>query len=245
MTFPRIFTLTAAIAFAVAAVAQTSTEPAVAEQAAPVTPLETSDAIAKAGDATAGEAKAAACGACHGGDGNSSDPQYPKLAGQHETYIARQLELFANGGRDNAIMLGFSAGLSAQDRRDIGAYYATKKVIPGVADDSVIETGPNKDKKFFEVGQAIYNSGISNRGIPACTACHGPAGAGLPGPTYPRIGGQHASYSSAKLIEFHGGAAWGTGDDKNEIMSQASRELTNEEILSLASYIEGLHRSSK
>ena len=95
----------------------------------------------KPGDATAGQGKAAACGACHGVDGNSSDPQYPKLAGQHEMYIAHQLHSFKSGERQNAIMLGMSMPLSDQDTRDIGAYFASKQSLPGVADQALVAQG--------------------------------------------------------------------------------------------------------
>ena len=85
---------------------------------------------AAGGDATAGEAKAAVCAACHGVDGNSVDPQYPKIAGQHEQYIAQQLALFKSGKRENAIMLGFATLLSEQDMADLGAYFSAQQAKP-------------------------------------------------------------------------------------------------------------------
>ena len=140
MKFTRILGVAAALAFSAVAVAQeTEVEPAATVSAAPeavpapVEALEVDGAKATHGDAQAGAGKAIACAACHGVDGNSSDPQYPKLAGQHEQYIARQLAQFKNGGRNNAIMLGFSAGLSAQDMRDIGAYFASQKAVAEAA----------------------------------------------------------------------------------------------------------------
>src|SRR5690606_31228770 len=118
-------------------------------------------------------------------DGNSSDPQYPKLAGQHERYIARQLSLYKSMERDNAIMLGFAATLSAQDMRDLGAYFASQKVVPGVADDSTIAEGPNAGMKFYQLGERLYRFGKADGSVPACTACHGPSGAGNPGSAWP------------------------------------------------------------
>ncbi len=222
-------------------VADPAVVPAPTTPAAPVEALEAENAVATAGDPAAGQTKSAACAACHGADGNSVDPQYPKQAGQHEHYIARQLALYKNGGRDNAIMLGFAATLSAQDMRDIGAYFASLKPLPGVADDTTIQDGPYAGKKFFEIGEKIYHSGDAARGIPACTACHGPAGAGVPGPSWPRLAGQHAQYTSAKLTAFRGGEVWGKDAQANVIMAGVARNLTDDEIQSLASYIEGLH----
>lgn len=128
-------------------------------EAAVAQPLVESDVPAVPGDAAAGADKAAACAACHGADGNSADPQYPKIAGQHETYMARQLALFKDSSRDNAIMLGFSSILTPQDMRDIGAYFATQKALPGIADDSQIAAGPNQGRKFYEIGEALYRDG--------------------------------------------------------------------------------------
>ena len=213
-----------------------------APEAAPAAVAELTDphAAALPGNAEAGAGKAAACAACHGMDGNGADPQYPKLAGQHEQNIARQLALFKNGGRDNAIMLGFAATLSAQDMRDIGAHFAAQKVVPGVADDTAIAEGPHAGRKFFEVGQRLWRAGDADRGIPACQACHGPAGAGVPG-TYPALAGQHAQYTAAALTAFRGGMAWGKDAQANTVMSGVAAALTDEEIQALASFAEGLH----
>ncbi|KAA2284004.1 c-type cytochrome [Arenimonas fontis] len=241
MKFSRILGVAAALAVAPVMAQEAATVSAAPEaEPAPVTALETDDSPATWGDAAAGAAKAAVCAACHGMDGNAADPQYPKLAGQHEQYIARQLALFKSGERQNAIMLGFAATLSAQDMRDIGAHYASQKALPGVADDSVIADGPNAGRKFYEVGQALWRSGDADRGIPACQACHGPAGAGVPG-TYPAIAGQHAAYTALQLKAFRDGQVWGQGDRANAVMAGVAARLTDEEIQALASFAEGLH----
>lgn len=221
--------------------ASPAAEPAVAP--APVVAV-ADNGPAKAGDPKAGQAKAGACGACHGLDGNSTLAMYPKLAGQHETYIWRQLHLFKNGGRDNAIMLGMAAVLTQQDMRDIGAYFSTQNITAGVADDAVIAEGPNAGQKFYAVGERIYRGGKPAAGVPACMACHGPAGAGVPGPSYPALGGQHAEYTAAKLTAFRDGAVWGKGTEANVIMSQAAQGLSDEEILSLASFLQGFHKAA-
>ncbi len=241
MKFPRILGVAAALAAASVVAQEAATvTPAPETEAAPVATLEADNTPASWGDAAAGAGKAAACAACHGMDGNGADPQYPKLAGQHEQNIARQLALFKNGGRDNAIMLGFAATLSAQDMRDIGAHFAAQKVVPGVADDTAIAEGPHAGRKFFEVGQRLWRAGDADRGIPACQACHGPAGAGVPG-TYPALAGQHARYTAAALTAFRGGMAWGKDAQANTVMSGVAAALTDEEIQALASFAEGLH----
>ncbi len=196
------------------------------------------------GDPKAGQAKAGACAACHGLDGNSTDPQYPRLAGQHERYIWRQLHLFHSGQRQNAIMSGMAAALSEQDMRDIGAYFATQHAGAGVADDTVIKTGPNADKKFYQVGEALFRGGRAADKVPACLACHGPTGRGNPGPSYPALGGQHAGYTVARLQYFRGGGVSGTGKDANNVMTEVAKNLSDEDIQGLATYVEGLHAAT-
>ncbi|HTV84905.1 MAG TPA: c-type cytochrome [Dyella sp.] len=183
----------------------------------------------KPGDATAGQGKAAACGACHGVDGNSSDPQYPKLAGQHEMYIVHQLHNFKSGERQNAIMLGMATPLSDQDMRDIGAYFASKQSLPGVADQALVAQG-----------EKLYREGDTERGVPACMACHGIDGRGNPGAMYPQLTSQHAQYIEAKLKDFHDGVSWGK-EPHAQIMPAIAKKLDPQEIVAVSSYIEGLH----
>lgn len=218
--------------------------PVPAAEAAPTVALGDAHALANWGDPKAGQTKAAACGACHGLDGNSSNPQFPKLASQQERYIARQLAMFKTGERQNPIMLGFASGLSPQDMRDVGAYFASQKIVPGVADDSVIKDGPYQGKKFWQVGEQIYRGGDPARNIPACMACHGPTGSGNPGPPYPHLGGQHAQYVAAQLTAFRGGLVLGKNQYANPVMSQVAHDLSDQEIQSLATYVEGLHASN-
>ncbi|MEZ2417102.1 cytochrome c [Luteibacter sp. RCC_6_2] len=186
-------------------------------------------AALKPGDATAGQGKAAACGACHGIDGNSSDPQYPRLAGQSEQYIAAQLADFKSGKRMNPIMVGFAQPLSEQDMHDIGAYFAGKASLPGVADQALVEQG-----------QTLYRQGDVDRGVPACMACHGPDGRGNPGAHYPQLTSQHAKYIEARLKGWHDG---GTPNDgpHTKIMVSIAQKLDDKDIAAVASYIEGLH----
>jgi cytochrome c553 len=215
------------------------------EEIAPAEVVELTDphAQAAAGDPAAGQSKAAVCAACHGMDGNAADPQYPKLAGQHERYTARHLALFKSGERENAIMLGFAAMLEPQDMRDIGAYYASQTVRPGLADESILESGPYIGLRFYEIGERIYRGGIAERGVPACAACHGPTGAGNPGPAYPALAGQHARYTADLLRRYRDGAVYGKGERANAVMAGVAQQLTDQEIDALASYLEGLHGS--
>ncbi|HEX5353721.1 MAG TPA: c-type cytochrome [Rhodanobacteraceae bacterium] len=181
------------------------------------------------GDPKAGQGKAAACGACHGMDGNSTIAQYPKLAGQSEQYIVTQLLRFKSGTRQNAIMQGMAAALSPQDMHDIGAYFATQKRLPGVADE-----------KLAEVGEKLYREGDASRNVPACMACHGPDGAGNPGWRVPDIGGQHADYIQQQLQAWHDGTSWGS-DTHAQIMPTIAQRLTEKDITAVSSYVEGLH----
>ena len=181
------------------------------------------------GDAEAGAGKAAVCGACHGLDGNSTDPQYPKLAGQHAAYISHHLELYKSGERENAIMAGFATVLSSEDMHDIGAYFATQTVQTGVADESMVAKA-----------EALYRGGDAARGIHACMACHGPGGGGNPLVSYPSLSGQHANYSADMLRRFRDGAAFGSSPNA-AVMAGVAKQLTDEEIDALASYLEGLH----
>ena len=198
-------------------------------ETATVAPAADPTAAVKPGDATAGQGKAAACGACHGMDGNSTDAQNPRLAGQSEQYIVRQLTDFKAGKRQNPIMMGMAAPLTPQDMHDIGAYFAKQKSLPGVA-----------DKALVDQGQTLYREGDTSRGIPACMACHGPDGRGNPGAMYPQLTSQHAKYIEATLKSWHDGTAW--GDDAHaKIMPSIAQKLDEKDIAALASYIEGLH----
>jgi len=113
-----------------------------------------------------------------------------------------------------------------------------------VAEETPISSGPNSGKKFYQVGENLYRGGDAMRGIPACAACHGPTGRGNPGPAYPSLAGQHARYSADLLRRYRDGVSYGNGENGNEVMKGVATLLTDEEIDSLASYIEGLHAAS-
>ena len=171
-------------------------------------------------DVAKGEASfGAVCAACHGADGNSGTPAYPKLAQQHPEYLVKQLQEFKSGKRDNAIMKGFASALSEDDMRNIAYWLSSKAAKPGTA----------KNKELVVLGERIYRGGVADRQIPACSGCHSPTGAGIPS-QYPRLSGQHAD-----LTAFRGGVR-----NNNAQMSQVAAKLNDREIQALADYVAGL-----
>ena len=182
------------------------------------------------GDADAGQGKSAICAACHGMDGNSVVPNWPKLAGQHSAYLERQVSLIKNGSRQVPEMVGIVAGLSDQDIADISAYFASQTAAAGLADETLLATG-----------EQLYRAGIAEKDVPACMTCHGPAGKGNPLSGYPSLAGQHTVYSEKMLKGFRAGTVWGEDDTNSTTMTQVANRLTDNEIKAVASYIQGLH----
>jgi len=125
--------------------------------------------------------------------------------------------------------------------RDLGAYFATQKAGAGVADDTKIATGPNVGLKFYEVGERLFHQGDAARGIPACMACHGPSGAGNPGPAFPAVAGQQSAYVQRRLEEYRAGTTTQQDPHLFNVMAKVAKPLTDEEIRSLSSYVQGLH----
>ena len=125
--------------------------------------------------------------------------------------------------------------------RDLGAHFAQQTSGAGIADDAVVETGPYEGMKFYEIGQQLFRTGAADRGIPACMACHGPAGGGNPGPAYPHVAGQQAWYSSARLYAYREGETLEADKHLFNVMASVAKSLTDEEIEALASYMQGLH----
>jgi cytochrome c553 len=179
-----------------------------------------------AGDAAKGKELSVTCAACHGGDGNSFNPEWPKLAGQHESYIVKQLSEFKEGKRKNATMAPMAAPLSAQDMQDLAAYYSGKKTAPGSADESMVAQG-----------EAIYKGGIPSKGVAACAACHGPSGAGNPAAKFPAVSGQHAKYTVIQLQNFSEGKR---DNDAGRMMRNLANKMNKAEMEAVAQYIQGL-----
>jgi len=251
MRHARAYGLAGLVALVAGAVAfaQSTVEPLPDNPPVEVAPLDASAiaALAKtqAGDAERGATLAGTCAACHGLDGNPPEGlPYPRLAGQSERYVAHQLALFKSGERNTGLapaMIPFATPLSAQDMRDVGAYFATQAAAAGIADDTALEDGPYKGLKFYEIGQQLYRAGDASRGLPACMACHGPAGAGNPGPAYPALAGQEAAYIDRRLQEYREGTTSQQDRHLFDIMATIAAPLTDQEIQSLASYLQGLH----
>jgi len=180
-----------------------------------------------AGDAEAGKTKSAMCAACHGPDGNSIAPNFPKLAGQSAEYIVKQLSDYKSGERTDATMNGMTAALSEQDMADLAAFYASlKPAIGKAAEDKV------------ELGETLYRAGNSASGVSACAACHGPAGGGNPMAKFPAVSGQYADYTVAQLKNFRSGAR---ANDAGSMMRMVAKKMTDAEIEAVAQYIQGLN----
>ncbi|MGY4517324.1 cytochrome c553 [Lysobacter sp. HA18] len=246
MRHARVYGLVglAALAVAAAAVAQTTVTPVPDKAPVQVAPLAGAEEHATWGDPKRGQQKAGACAACHGLDGNPSVATYPRLAGMPERYVAQQLGLFKSQQRTTgmaSVMYPIAAVLNAQDMRDLGAWFQTQKAGSGIADDTAIAAGPNAGKKFYEVGETLFRGGDKSRGIPACMACHGGAGQGNPGPAYPALAGQQAEYAKRRLEEYRTGTGAPPTYKNFHIMATIAGKLTDDEIGSLASYIQGLH----
>lgn len=184
-------------------------------------------------DAEKGKALSGTCMACHGMDGNSINPIWPSIAGQHAKYTERHLKMFKSGERESANMAPMVANLSEQDMKDLAAYFATQKMKLKAADPEQVE-----------LGQKIYQGGIKDRNVPACMACHGPTGQGNPLSGYPKVASQHAAYAINELKLYREGRALGGKDDVNgQIMAEVAKYLSDEEIQAVASYMQGLQKN--
>jgi cytochrome c553 len=181
-----------------------------------------------AGDPAKGQAIVGkVCAACHGFDGNSFLPANPSLAGQHEEYLLKQLTEFKSGARSSPVMAPMVANLSADDMRNLAAYYSTQTPKQMGA----------KDKALVAQGRKLYRGGNPATGIAACAGCHSPNGAGIPA-QYPRLASQHADYVTAQLKAFRAGDR---ANDLAQMMRSTAGKLSDKEIAALAEYISGLH----
>lgn len=183
-----------------------------------------SNIVMAAGDPAAGEVKAATCAACHGVGGNSMVPTFPKLAGQSEAYLYKQLQDYALAHRSGPIMSGVVATLSEQDMADLAAYYAQQR--------PQANTG---DAAGYELGQMLYRAGNKDTGVPACMACHGPHGHGVPASAWPALAGQHEAYTLKTMTEFANGTRH---NDANDIMRDIAGKMTDAEIQAVSAYIQ-------
>ncbi len=172
------------------------------------------------------------CAACHGADGNSTAPINPSIAGQPADYITLQLANFKSGVRDNAVMKGMVAALSPEDMKALGVYFSQQKPKPRTA----------KDAALVLAGQKLYRAGDPATGVPACSACHSPDGAGIP-KSYPRLAGQYAEYTYAQLTAFWKGDRGNDKDGKDtngRIMAAVAARMSDAQMKAVAEYASGL-----
>ncbi len=185
---------------------------------------ETPAAVASAEKNTVAQITSTVCAACHNADGNSVITLNPKLAGQHPEYLVKQLTEFKSGKRANAVMSGMAAMLSDEDMKGVAAYFSNQNLVLGKA----------KTNGAGSLGEKIYRGGIASTNVPACAACHGANGAGIP-KQFPRLGGQHSDYTLAQLRTFR------TGERANAPMMMAiATKMTDSEMAAVADYIQGL-----
>lgn len=181
-----------------------------------------------AGDAAAGQGKIAMCSACHNADGNSMLPNFPKLAGQGQRYLLKQMHDIKSNTRPVIEMTGMLDAMTEQDLEDIAAWYSSQKATTGAADPELVARG-----------EQLFRGGKIEEGLPACTGCHSPNGAGLDLAIFPKLSGQHAAYTEKQLTEFREGIRNNDGDAM--IMRTIAGRLSNKDIKALASYIQGLN----
>ena len=184
------------------------------------------------GDAAAGKAQSAACSACHGADGNSAAPTFPKLAGQGERYLLKQLMDIRDGARPVPTMVGQLDGKSDQDLADISAFYAEQA-----------RSGGRANADLVALGEKVYRSGVAERNVAACASCHSPTGKGNAPAGFPALAGQHAEYTAAQLRAYRKGyedESGRTNDGDSKIMRTTAFGLSDGEIDAVASYLAGL-----
>ena len=220
---PLAVLIFSAVALAAEDESKSAEAPAASEAAAE--PAESAEAATN-GDPAAGKAKSTTCAACHGADGNSTDPQYPKIAQQHAGYTAKQLRDYHGGARENAVMAGMAQPLSEQDMVDLAAYFETQTLTGGAAEAEQVERG-----------EQLYRGGDLSRGVAACSACHGPAGRGNGAAGFPALAGQHAEYTEAQLMAFR---SLQRHNDAGQMMRNIAGRLSDQDMKAVASYIAGL-----
>ena len=183
--------------------------------------------VKKTGDVVKGKELSATCAACHGADGNSVNPEWPKLAGQDAAYLVKQLHEYRTDKRVNATMTAMAKGIKTdEDVADLAAYFSSQKPKRGTA---------NKDK--IAAGKAIYKGGVVSTGVAACAACHGPTGSGNPAAKFPALAGQQVKYTILQLQAFKAGMR---ANDTGKMMRNVALKMTDAEMDAVAEYISGL-----
>lgn len=216
-----------------------------------MTAAQASTAAGVVGDAKAGAAKAAVCGACHGMDGNSAAPNFPKLAGQGSRYLLKQIHDIkawdsetnaakkATTGRTVLEMTGILTNLSEQDVADIAAYFAAQNTQLSGSKKMEVQVNSGIKVDAMELGAKVYRTGNLANGVPACTGCHGPDGKGNSAAGFPRLSGQHPDYIEKQLLNFRAGNRTNDGDTMT--MRSVAEKLSDAEIKAVANFIAGLN----
>ncbi|WP_043319816.1 cytochrome c [Microbulbifer sp. HZ11] len=191
-----------------------------------------------AGDASAGQAKAAACVACHGVDGNSPAPTFPKIAGLGEKYLLKQMHDIKDGARKVPEMTGMLDNLNDQDMADVAAYFAAQNIQISGSDQFTVMLNNGDTVNALELGRKIFRAGNADTGVAACMGCHSPTGQGNAPAGYPRLSGQYAEYVEKQLKAFREGTRANDGDART--MRTVARQLSDAEIKAVANYVAGL-----
>jgi cytochrome c553 len=191
------------------------------------------------GDPEAGKALAASCSGCHGSDGNSPAPSFPKIAGLGEKYLNKQLHDIQSGARVIAAMTGQLDGKSEKDLQDLAAYFNSQKMQLSGAKELKVKLNSGIEVDSLELGAKVFRAGNQEVGTPACTGCHSPLGLGNDPAGFPRLSGQYAEYIAQQLRDFRAGERTNDGDSK--IMRSAAEYMSDAEIDAVANFISGLH----
>lgn len=204
-----------------------------------------------AGDAEAGADKVGMCAACHGADGNSPAPNFPKIAGLGERYLLKQLqdikawdleqdaELKRTTGRAVPEMTGMLRNMDDEDLEDVAAYYAEQAMQITGAQEQQVQVNSGQMVNGLELGETIYRGGNQSTGVPACTGCHSPNGSGNEPAAFPRLGGQYPQYIEKQLRDFRAGNRMNDGDQM--MMRLVAERMSDAEIEAVANYIGGLN----
>tara|TARA_E500000178_G_scaffold89320_1_gene88227 strand:- start:755 stop:1360 length:606 start_codon:yes stop_codon:yes gene_type:complete len=190
------------------------------------------------GDVESGAAKVAACASCHGNDGNSMVPVWPKLAGIGEKYIFQQLLLIKNKERVIVEMTGLLDASTEQDLWDMAAYYNKQgRSLSGAEEIKLVNV--SDPSEALAMGERVYRAGNLKSGVAACTGCHAPSGSGNGPAGYPALGGQHADYIEKQLLAYRRGER--RSGANAQIMQGVAQYLSDDEIKAVANYIAGLN----
>ncbi|UHD18340.1 c-type cytochrome [Thiocapsa bogorovii] len=164
------------------------------------------------------------CVACHAEDGTSPMPNTPRLAGQHATYLVKQMKDYRAGRRTSEVMGSYIGSLTDEEIPHVAAYYAVQEVIPGIV----------TDPSLLKLGRRVYDDGNPGSGIPACSGCHGDAGEGTR--RFPRLAGQDIGYTLEQMRRY----AAGERTNDRGLMQTVAERMSEAETLAVAQYIASL-----